>query len=254
MTKQTSLKTILLPGLDGTGELFSPFAEALNRQFNIQTEIIPLPVVKDRNGCVAKCTSFEEIAELVISDIQQRVGHGPMNIVLESFAGGLLPHLLPHLDVKKVVLAVSFVGTPHPWLVRLAMLFPLQHALKVPVLKNIIALLCLGIVNNSSGAEGCKIGSQVLIESMRAIPANVLQQRLYAVKSMTVSHQQYQNELLYVRASLDMLVPNQIKKIIELYPNVTCCKLRGMHFLMQARPNICAMHIGHFLLGRANQT
>src|SRR5687768_4116314 len=98
-----STQTILLPGLDGTGDLFAPFVAAAPSGFPVQC--VRLPDDSQR--------SYEELAEWVCA----RLPAEPVALIAESFSGPLAVLIADRCArVAAVVLCASFVKPPWPGL------------------------------------------------------------------------------------------------------------------------------------------
>src|SRR3982751_5682640 len=96
----------LLPGLDGTGDLFGPLLEVIPP--GLPTRVVAYPV--DR------ALSYPDLLRVVEAQLQKEAD---LVLVAESFSGPLaLRYAAAHPGrVSAVVLCASFVGSPVPrWL------------------------------------------------------------------------------------------------------------------------------------------
>src|SRR6266481_4704724 len=97
---------VLLPGLDGTGELFAPFLGSLNNHFT--TSVVSFP----RDQLLNYQQLIPRIREVIPWD-------EPYTVLAESFAGPLALQFcaVQPENVKALVLVASFVCNPvHPLL------------------------------------------------------------------------------------------------------------------------------------------
>ncbi len=109
MTEGASGEIVLLPGLDGSGELFERLARLLRPYLNVT--VIRYP--SDAKMTYADYVRF----------VAERIGARPVILLGESFSGpvAVLAAATPGTNVRGLVLAATFVKSPWPgWLVRLA--------------------------------------------------------------------------------------------------------------------------------------
>jgi len=106
---------VLLPGLDGTGDLFKPFIEALRKDFDLK--VISYP--KDQK------LDYPVLVELVESQLDP---NQPIHILAESFSGVIALKLLErnNLKIEKLILVASFISTPKKPLLSLIARLPIK--------------------------------------------------------------------------------------------------------------------------------
>src|SRR6266576_336582 len=122
---------VLLPGLDGTGELFAPFLGALNNHFT--SSVVSYP--RD------KLLHYQQL----LPRIREVIPWGqPYTLVAESFSGPLalqFASVQPE-NIKAIVLVCSFASSPvHPlldWAKFLVKDSWLQKPLPEPVLRKFL--------------------------------------------------------------------------------------------------------------------
>lgn len=112
----------LLPGLDGTGILLEPFADALPRTMSAQ-------IVRYPRIVFPRLESFVDCAE------QQLARHSPEVLVAESFSGPIAFRLVAERlrETRLLILVASFLTCPRPLPLRMASLLPLATLLRLPV-------------------------------------------------------------------------------------------------------------------------
>src|SRR5258706_2862593 len=96
-----TITALLLPGMDGTGRLFTPLGRALGPRF--ETRVIAYP--RDR------VLTYGELGA------QIALPRGPFVLVAESFSGPIAIALAASRPPGLVglVLAASFARSPRPW-------------------------------------------------------------------------------------------------------------------------------------------
>ena len=105
-------KLVLLPGMDGTGELFEEFLS----NFDGDYIVIPLP------------QSGSQDHVFLANIIKEQLPTEDFVLLAESFAGGIIPELLrqnnPHL--KGVIFIASFLSSPNQLLLSIAKFLPIK--------------------------------------------------------------------------------------------------------------------------------
>lgn len=213
---------ILLPGMDGTGELFEPFIAALGGEFDVR-------VVRYPPGHCGGYVGLEEIARAAIPQDQPYVllgesFSGPIAISIAASAPGQLQGLVlcctfarsprPGLAVLKPFLgAVPFKALPAGWLVARQMRAALARALD-------------------------RVTTQALRARMRAVLAVDVCDRL---ESCGVP-------ILYLRATRDRLVPRAAASLIaSIKPATRVAEFDAPHFLLQTVPEQAAREVAAFV-------
>jgi len=225
------LTLVLLPGMDGTGELFSEFIAALPPL--CETVIVRYPTEEPH--------SYQELEQIVraawpVSE--------PFILVAESFSTPLaIQYAATHpANLAGLVLCVGFAASPVRGWRRLlgSLLAPLL--LRVP-LPNFAAKLWL-VGPDPSGA--------LLIAVERAISSvqpRVLAARLRAVLTCDVRADLNDIEvpILYLQANGDRLVAASCLETIQrIKPDVKVVSLDGPHLLLQRKPQITAEAVVEF--------
>ena len=232
------MKLILLPGLDGSGELFQDLLGALGP--DIDFEVWPLP------------TDGEQTPVVLANRLHSRLEMESAGVLLlaESYSGRIafeLSRLSPG-KVRGLILVASFLGRPRKVL-RLLSLFPLRLFPWNTPPRWALRLFCLGW--NSPP----KLLSRVQ-EAIKEIPSLLLAERVVQVLRLAPPTDRSEVRCLYLQAQSDRLIPRrQFREVQKWLPNSEIEVVSGPHFLLQAKPQECCSKILPFrelLLGPAS--
>lgn len=207
----------MLPGMDGTGDLFSEFVSILP----FETEVICFPD--------SGAQDYENLADVVGSKIQ----HDKFILLAESFSGGLVTRLIEqHGDkIIGVIFVASFISSPNKLMLLIARLLPIKLLAQMPFSNFAIKRLFLG--------QGADAGLLNKFKSIiRSVPSRVLKARLKAMQVMLAKSQvSFDIPCAYIQASKDLLVPNNKSKEIScLFTRYLKIVVNGPHFILQANP------------------
>ncbi len=214
------MKLLLMPGMDGTGELFTPLLSHLRN--DIEAVVFRYPF-DPRMG-------YPELLTLV----KQQLPEGEPYVVLgESFSGPLAIQLAASnpAGLCGVILCASFVTSPAQWFPRWAASRVsscwFSHPFRTP-----LAIMFL--------ANGAEADSRHWIRTiLDQVPADILAARLRAVLRVDVRPElpNVSVPIHYLQAEHDRLVPASCLSIIQkLKPNVTFSQIAGPHLLLQTQP------------------
>lgn len=219
---------LLLPGLDGTGELLHEPAAALAAQGPVQVLRYP------QQG--------EQSYAALAAALREQAGDGADGVIVaESFGGPLGIALAQVLKPRALVLCASFASSPLPWLRPLAGLLPLLPLQALPT--RLVAALLLG---RWATHERIARLDRVWRSLPRALPRQRLQAVLGADAQTTLAG--LSCRLLYLQASEDRLIPRAcMHRIAARRPDLHCVRLQAPHFLLQAEPAAAAAAIAAFL-------
>lgn len=226
------MNLILLPGLDGTGDLFAEFASALDPRFDPHVIAYPLD----------EPASYADIERLVRSRLP---ADGPFVLLAESFSGPIAISVAadPPPNLCGLVLSCSFARSPRPVMRPLRFLV---GAIPGWLLSSWIARKAL------LGRFGKAALHQILARAIRRVSPRVLRQRLRASAEVDARAclSRIRIPMLYLRATEDRLLPRSaVEEIVVANPAVLVVEIAGPHLLLQARPQECAVAVGRFLLG-----
>lgn len=223
---------VLLPGLDGTGDLFSTFANEFPEKANIR--IIPYPT--DYH------IPFETLEDYLVPRLPNDL---PLVVLGESYSGPITLKLAARndLNIVAVILVATFARFPVTPLKILSRFLPISLLLRLPIPEFIIRYFCFG-------SKTTKALSQQLRNSVRANNPGVLARRARDGANINVISLlgNISKPCLYIRASNDKLVPAQA--MYELHrnlPDLVTMTIDGPHFILQTEPQKCSKVVQDFL-------
>jgi len=213
---------VLLPGMDGTGELFAPFVAALGEEFDVR-------VVKYPGD---HCGGYEELEALARAAIPR---DRPYVLLGESFSGPIAMSIAASApgQLRGLVLCCTFARNPRPALAALKAL--------------------IGILPVKALPAGWLVGAQMRAAfkaAMDGVTAAALRARLRAVLAVDVSDRlaQCKVPILYLRARRDVLVPPGAADVVTgIKPATTVIEFDAPHFLLQTAPQQAARDIAAFV-------
>ncbi len=211
------MKIVLLPGMDGTGNLFEDVIAELS---SMDVVAVSLPSKGSQ--------SYEELSSGLVSILPNE----EFIIVAESFSGGIAACLskrnIPNL--KAVVFVASFLSAPKKIVAYMASILPIQQFTKLPLFKYVCRFLFLG--KEATGPEIERFKRTVL-----SVPSSILRSRLKVIATSKYSGFKSSLPAVYIGASDDMLVSaSKRKEFKEAYQQIAFVELEGPHFLLQANP------------------
>lgn len=221
---------LLLPGMDGTGDLFDTFVAALPSTIDVVTVRYP----------PHEPLGYAELQALARAAMPEK---GPFVILGESFSGPIAISLAASAPARLegLILCCSFARNPRP---RLSVLRPLINLLPIgwaPL--RLLSHLCLGRFSTRSlRARLARTISQVSAAALRA--------RLHATLSVDVTGLlgAVRVPVLELRASQDRLVPPQAAALLaSQLPGAEIAELTGPHFLLQGAPQAAAEAVVRFM-------
>ena len=216
------MRIVLLPGMDGTGELFGPLLEKLPLT-------IKCTVISYEND---KKQSYQELIEYVRNLLPTNEDY---IIVAESFSGPIAFELAKNNDpnLKSIIFVASFLNSPNP-LLSVVNWFPLSILFRAPIPTKIIKMYLLGedISNDAISRFRDILGK---------IDTNVLSYRIRQIASLKLEPHKLEVRAIYLQAADDKLVSaNSVIKFKESIDNLKVIHIPGPHFLLQANPAACA--------------
>jgi len=228
-------RLVLLPGLDGTGDLFESFVKALGPG-------IHSTVVRYASPALAR---YSECRAAVVARLPR---DEPYVLLGESFSGPIAVAIAAAqpAGLCGVVLCASFIATPRRSLRWFRSCIPLMPMHAAPQWASSF-FLCGKF---GDGKLRRSIGS-----TTAAVAPNVLRTRLREVATVDVS-KELRNvavPILYLRGTHDRLVPRSCaERIAGLSPRVTIVDIEAPHMLLQCAPRECAHVIGAFARGSSS--
>ena len=214
------MKIVLLPGLDGTGNLFNPLLKALPQ--NTEVIVISYPETK---------LNYKDLVSFVLTQLPNE----DYILVGESFSGNVAYQiaLTKPEHLKSVIFVATFLSNPRPLVLKLFNLLP-SALLSVTPPKLIIKLFMLGFTANKNTI-------QLFLESLKQVPADVLSFRLKEIGKLQLISETCEIKATYIQAANDYLVPSKaLQEFERMFSNLTVVKVKGPHFILQSKPVECA--------------
>jgi len=216
--------SILLPGLDGTAELFDPFVAAAPAGFPVR----PLALPNDRPR------GYDDLATWVIAQLPKE----PVVLIAESFSGPLALLVADRCPrIVALVLCASFVAAPFPKLLARVPVFAWNR----PPPRAILSFFLTG---------GDKTLGDAVFHAIESVPSHVLAQRVVAALSVDVTAElaRYSGPLLVISARFDRVIPSKCSDLVRAAkPSARFAVVRSPHLVLQSRPVDAWEQIASFL-------
>lgn len=225
-------KLILLPGLDGTGELFADLVRALPTQ--VQPAIVRYP--KD------EFLPYEQLLPLVELAVR---GTEPYVLLAESFSSPLAIQFAATCPprLKGLVICAGFAMSPADAWKQLACSIALPAVFRLPLPKTAIRLLLAGTDASPSLVD-------TVSSTIASVRRKVLAARLREVLDCDVRSSlcEVRAPILYLQAGQDRMVPDSsFGAFSQCRPGTILERISGPHLLLQRKPDECAKAISRFL-------
>jgi len=217
---------LLLPGLDGTGELFAPLIEAFSD--DVTTSVV-------RYGSELTFDEYVECAARALPDNALVIAEsfsGPIGIALAARHPG---------KIRCLVLCATFVRSPFRTLLRFSRFIPARAFAANPATPAILRHFCF------NGDDASLRPSAVSVVS--TVPPAIMRARLACLASVDVGPllRRIETPVLYLRASHDRIVGARLSNALtSQLPNISITEIDGPHLLLQTRPRECAAAILRF--------
>jgi pimeloyl-ACP methyl ester carboxylesterase len=224
------MQVLLLPGMDGTGELFAPLLQSLPSHLHPKVIRYPLD----------QAWGYEELLSLVEASAPTE----PFIVLGESFSGPLAISLAAKRPPKLqgVILCASFIKFPlrvpkkwrsflRPWMFRFQPLWPLSFFL-------------LG--RHAFGDLGRMLRKSVKSVSPEAFAARA---KGVAVVDVTSELQNCSVPVLYLQAANDLVIHRSCWELIRsVRPDAQMKLISGPHLVLQVSPSVAASHLSEFCI------
>ena len=223
---------MLLPGLDGTGDLFRDFVRVLPPAVDVLTIRYP----------VDRCLPYSELIDVVRATCPPSV---PIVLLAESFSTPLAIQYAGTnpANLKAIVLCAGFATSPMQGLQRLfySLITPILFRIKLPEFAARLWLVGADAPPSLVNAIQTTVASvqpEVLVARVRAVFACDVRTEL---KQVTVP-------ILYIQAKQDRLVnAASAEKIKQIKPQTEVVTVDGPHLLLQKEPGRAAEVISQFI-------
>jgi sigma-B regulation protein RsbQ len=230
MATTSSPSLVLLPGLDGTGKLFSELLRVLGS--DIDAQIVAYPVDQP--------LGYAELEALVRAALP-----ADRRFVLlgESFSGPIAIRIGadPPAGLAGVILCGTFARNPYPlfgWAQPLAAWFPLKSLprwLRAPLMW---------------GSLAAERAPTQLNRAMAAVSEDVIRHRIAALLAVDASAAlaRIRLPILVLQAGHDLVIPRAATQwILKTAPDAQLVEIDGPHLLLQTRPEECAAAVFRFV-------
>lgn len=221
---------VLLPGMDGTGELFADFVLAL------KDEVRPVIIGYPENQALG----YEDLEEYVRDRLPI---NEPFILLGESFSGPIAISIASSAPAGLIglILCCTFASNPLP------LLRPIKSLINV---LPISSKLTTCIVPFLLGKFSSRSLRKNLEQTLGKVSSRTLRRRMQAVFDIDVSNKlgKIQIPILYIQAEDDSIVPvSALKKICEYAKKLKIVKLRAPHLLLQTVPLEAATAVKIFI-------
>jgi pimeloyl-ACP methyl ester carboxylesterase len=223
-------RLILLPGLEGTGDLFEPLERAMGAPASLTVVRYTSPELTRYVECVAYVRE-----QLPRNESYVLVGESFSGPVAVSIAASNPPGLVG------LVLVGSFVSSPRralSWLSGFIDLLPTHNA---PAWASDVVLF--GRWANPDLRARVK-------NAMAQVSPQAVQERLREIARVDVSAElaRIRVPIVYLQASHDRLVPpSAAKQVARIAPQTKIVEIEGPHLLLQCAPKQCGQTIREFV-------
>ncbi len=224
------MKLILLPGLDGTGNLFEQFVSLLPEEFS--ATIVSYPTHEKLN--------YAQLQTLVRNQLPKAE---PFVLIAESFSGAIAVSIAAEApqNLKALILCASFVSNPAP-----AFLRWINHKLWFELPSPI------WIVRTLSGLHDCDdLVVKKFRETVHSVSPEVMAFRLDQILKLDVRQElrRCAVPLLIIRPLRDYFISDKIgvEEILQIKPEASCAEIDASHFVLQHKPKRSIAIIQNFL-------
>jgi len=221
---------VLLPGMDGTGDLFLPLLESLGAELKVQVVRYP----------EKQSLGYEELSAYVSALLP---AEEPFVLLGESFSGPIAIRLAAQAPsgLRGVILCCTFARNPRPALAWLRACLPLVPFAWIP--SGLLSWALLG--------PFAKLAlRRMLKQAVGRVSPAVLRTRARAVLDvdMTGALVQVRVPCLYLQASADRVVPARAATLItRVLASVQLVQVDGPHGLLQVAPEESAAVLSAFI-------
>lgn len=226
---------ILLPGLDGSGDLFQPFISALPPQL--------IPKV------VSYPTTIPQTYDDLVSVVNQALPRDTDFILLgESFGGPLALKVAGQSisNLRAVILCATFLSNPLPWSLKWVQLIPCSVLSSVVRCEIPTGLLRIFLAGSDAPQEILDL----IYQSRKKLTSEVIVDRIQAVLKVDERNtlMRFPVPILYLKASHDLLVsPRWLDEMLRIRPNLQYAEVDSPHLLLQRKPEEAVLAITSFI-------
>jgi pimeloyl-[acyl-carrier protein] methyl ester esterase len=220
---------VLLPGMDGTGELFDDFVAELGTQCRPLVIRYPVDVP----------LGYAELEDLIRAGLPP---DEPFVLLGESFSGPLAIAVAAAAPsgLAGLILCCTFARNPVPVLSKLEALIGL-----LPISSHLLPFLHPILLGSFSSPRL----RAALKASVQKVSAKVFRRRLREVLNVDHSGKlgQVRVPVLYLRAAQDRLLPASMPAQFSIVERMELRSIDGPHLLLQAQPKASAAVVMEFV-------
>ena len=221
---------VLLPGLDGTGDLFDPLLSRLDP--SIEPVVVRYPL--------AEPLGYEALTSIARRALPKT---GPYVILGESFSGPIAAQLAAErtAGLMGLILCASFVSSPMPHL------RPFQRLLDIGPVWSVARWLAPRLL---LGRFRTRELSSPLSRTLARLPRETVVARVRAAQAANAiaAFARVGVPTMYLQGSEDTLVPRSCAdEICRLAPKTRVVRIRAPHCVLQCAPDEAARAISQFL-------
>lgn len=223
---------VLLPGMDGTGQLFGPLRAALPKRFALHTVSFPPDEKLD----------YQQLIPFVQKAVP---ASEPYVVIAESFSGALaIEHAASRpANLKAIVLSASFVANPLPRSLKWLRFLVRESLFRIRPKDAFIRYALLGKNSPPRLVE-------MVAAATQSVQPEVLAHRLRLILDLDVRDlaQSVEVPVLYIAGRHDRLIGQRgLDQVSALVPHLSTTTLAGPHLLLQRIPHEAAQEIVQFL-------
>ena len=222
---------VLLPGLDGTGELFSPFIAAARGTFELQ--VVRYDHAEDQ--------SYVRLAQSVAPQLPS---DREFVLLAESFGGPLALRLAAEAPrrLASLVLVASFARSP----------LSLAQTLALPLAARALAHPPAWAVRRFMlGDDAPDALVNATLGALRSVPASVLRARLATLATCdeAAAYLHCMQPMFYLEATRDRLLgPQALQLLAYLRPGLVIEAVEAPHLLLQRAPHVAVEQLRRWLI------
>lgn len=223
------LTLVLLPGLDGTGDLFEPLLSRLDSSLRAVVVRYPLEPL-----------DYEALTSTARRALPTT---GEYVLLGESFSGPIAAQLASERpgEVRGLILCASFVSSPMPHF------RPFEWLLEAGPVRLLARWLA---PRTLLGRFQTRELRELLLRTLSRLPRSVLIARIRAVLAANsiAAFARVRAPTIYLQGSEDTLLPlSCVDEICRLVPKTRVVQIAAPHCVLQCAPDEAARAIGEFL-------
>lgn len=228
----TPLRLILLPGMDGTGDLLAPLVNALAP--SMQVEVVRYPG--------HEALGYDDLHKLILA----RMTTAPFVLLGESFSGPLAISMAATQPVglRGVILSCTFAQNPRPAFSFASRLADNWVSRKIPphMLTRLVSPFLLGRFASAQLRTA-------LEQALRQLSPQAMAKRAQEVLRVDMRDRLklIRVPVMYLQATQDQVVPaSAAESLKQDLPAMEIVKIKGPHCLLQVSPTPSALAIHSF--------